>query len=1100
MIRRFVFSALLLCVLSLSAFAGNLFEHRKFKFNQPDSTVFDAYVTGDNYYYTVTDSEGYTLVKDSGTGFWCYAKLSSDGGCLVSTGIVEGDKGKLAADFPKGVDISKEAKEKIVAEKLLARDVTTTPAVEPVVPFRALSLNSTQSQDESTASYFPDATGTKNILVLLAYFPYQEGVYDPIDYQYLELDETYDSDFDPRTASRVADFFNDPNYSGEPNWEDPEDQSNTNYWGFKGSVHEYFTSVSLNKLSINATVSTSYILADHPITYYERFSSDPNNADPNNPDSVFYDPTDRHAGAKVLLQELINKSGVNLNDYDSVVCFYAGSSTSFSDIVSDWWTGTEFAGSIVKNCMILEMDWYYYPGIVEKWLARTTLGWNLPYYNAGEIGLMGSGYSPHPVKPAAPYRVLSGWIEPTIITDTGSVQTFTNATVDKIYKYSNPSDPNQYFLFENRYGADASDWDSGFAGLNIWKVDEKYYGSFSALARLVPASYGSYYYYFYKAPNRTEFTPTTMPDSRWIDYKHSDVEVTDISEAGSQMSFKFYVGGAPDADPNTIWVWDHATDPPAQDDLKGPFNSISAAVEASSSGDTILLAKGHTYIGNITLVNANVTIRSFDPSLPVDQRYSDPVRYPEDTIVKAFYPESVITMVSDSSTIEGLTITGGYARDNIDPQFEYGGGVKIGTPFEISYVADGGSPTISDCIIRDNYAFKSGGGVYCSNANLTVKSSQVYNNLAQTGSGGGVFASFRKHNDPNDIRGDSVVIEKTIIDNNDAYWGGGIATDYNNRAEIINCTIANNFATDEGGGIDCHDGTAFVVNTIIWNNEALQTPDTNQVSLRRNELLPEIYFHYSDIQGLDGLKEKYPDVFVDGRSNIDANPLFANSTMRDYHLKSKEGRWIGGYENIAKFDLFNEPNNIINNLDISVFASSWNLKTGDTGFMPAADFNLDGEIGVEDFISIAANYLVSFDGTGFVKDTVTSSCINAGDIDPAYSYASEPIENGYRINMGAYGGTVEASKSAGHSASYTLLADINGDNLVDADDYDAFVSFYTDFHGKYDSSKDYNQDGTVDDQDKEEFKKYDFDNNDWLDEQDQIYFMNSWNWSPPWEE
>ncbi len=1075
---------LLLCTLSLSAFAQNLFEHRKFNFKQPDSSVFTAYVTGDNYYNTVTTADGYTLIKDSFTGFWCYAKLSADGESLVSTGIVEGKIDKLASDFPKGVDISAKAKERIIAAKISARDTTTTPATIAVAPLRSLSANSTQSQDESNTAYFPDATGTKNVLVLLAYFPYEEGVYDPSDYPYLELDETYDSEFDPRTAPGVAEFFNNPNYSS----------SESNYWGFKGSVNEYFTSVSLSKLAINATVSPSYIKADHPIGYYENFSSDPTN------DGLpFYDATDSHAGAKVLLQELITKSGANLNNYDSVVCYYAGSSTSFSDIVSDWWTGTEFSGSIVKNCMILEMDWYYYPGIVEKWLGRTTLGWNLPYYNAGEIGLMGTGYTPHPVKPAAPYRVLSGWVEPTIITDTGSVQTFTDAAVDKIYKYSNPSDPNQYFLFENRYGPNASDWDAGFAGLNIWKIDQKYYGGFSALARLVPASYGSYYYYFYKAPNRTQLTPTTMPDSRWINYNHSDIEVTDISEAGANMSFKFNVGGAPDADPNTIFILDHAAaNPPAQGDLRGPYNSIKDAIEDSHSGDTILLAKGHTYIGNITLANSDVTIRSFDPSLPEDQRYTDPTLYPEDTIIKAFYPESVIAMVNNSSTIKGVTITGGYARDNIDPQFEYGGGIKIGTPFEIDYVADGGSPKITDCIVRDNYAFKSGGGIYSSNAKLRVENTQIYNNLAGTGSGGGIFASFRKHNDPSDIRGDSVVIKNSIIDNNDAYWGGGIATDYNNRAEIINCTITNNSATSDGGGIDCHDGTAFVVNTIIWGNESIQDPSTSQVSLRRNDLLPEIYFHYSDIQGLSGLETKYPEIFVDGRSNIDSNPLFANSANRDYHLMSKEGRWIGGSENIAKFDIFSDPNNIINNLDMSVFASSWNLKSGDTGFVAIADFNLDGEISVEDFVLIVDNYLVSFDGTDFVQDTLTSSCINAGDIDPIYSYAPEQMENGYRINMGAYGGTVEASKSAGHSASYTLLADINGDNLVDADDYDAFVSFYTAFSGKYDSSKDYNHDGTIDDLDREEFKKYDFDNNDWLDNQDQIYFMNSWNWLPPW--
>jgi hypothetical protein len=44
-------------------------------------------------------------------------------------------------------------------------------------------------------------------------------------------------------------------------------------------------------------------------------------------------------------------------------------------------------------------------------------------------------------------------------------------------------------------------------------------------------------------------------------------------------------------------------------------------------------------------------------------------------------------------------------------------------------------------------------------------------------------------------------------------------------------------------------------------------------------------------------------------------------------------------------------------------------------------------------------------------DTVTSPCIDAGD--PDSDFADEPESNGQRINLGAYGGTEQASKSAG---------------------------------------------------------------------------------------
>jgi len=45
----------------------------------------------------------------------------------------------------------------------------------------------------------------------------------------------------------------------------------------------------------------------------------------------------------------------------------------------------------------------------------------------------------------------------------------------------------------------------------------------------------------------------------------------------------------------------------------------------------------------------------------------------------------------------------------------------------------------------------------------------------------------------------------------------------------------------------------------------------------------------------------------------------------------------------------------------------------------------------------------------WVIDDVTSRCIDAGD--PNSPVGLEPEPNGGRINMGAYGGTVEASKS-----------------------------------------------------------------------------------------
>jgi hypothetical protein len=72
---------------------------------------------------------------------------------------------------------------------------------------------------------------------------------------------------------------------------------------------------------------------------------------------------------------------------------------------------------------------------------------------------------------------------------------------------------------------------------------------------------------------------------------------------------------------------------------------------------------------------------------------------------------------------------------------------------------------------------------------------------------------------------------------------------------------------------------------------------------------------------------------------------------------------------------------------------------------------------------------------GWIKDDVTSPCIDAGD--PASPIGYEPFPNGGIINMGAYGGTAEASKSYfGEPVCETIFAgDINGDCIINLRDF-----------------------------------------------------------------
>jgi hypothetical protein len=110
---------------------------------------------------------------------------------------------------------------------------------------------------------------------------------------------------------------------------------------------------------------------------------------------------------------------------------------------------------------------------------------------------------------------------------------------------------------------------------------------------------------------------------------------------------------------------------------------------------------------------------------------------------------------------------------------------------------------------------------------------------------------------------------------------------------------------------------------------------------------------YSDIQG------GWP-----GQGNIDADPCFAES-----------GRWINA----------NDPNQIAEPNDPNAV---W----------------VDGDYHLK---SQAGRWYP--DSNIWFQDDQTSPCIDAGD--PDTPFGDEPFPNGDRINMGAYGGTTEASKS-----------------------------------------------------------------------------------------
>jgi parallel beta-helix repeat protein len=221
------------------------------------------------------------------------------------------------------------------------------------------------------------------------------------------------------------------------------------------------------------------------------------------------------------------------------------------------------------------------------------------------------------------------------------------------------------------------------------------------------------------------------------------------------------------------------------------------------------------------------------------------------------------------------------------------------------------------------------------------------------------------------------MIDSCLIAHNHASIGGAIMCMDESEAIIIGNTIEDNSADMEGAGIFLYYAYCTVANNVIARNSALVgggimnllgCPSIINNTIVRNRP-SALYLEITDLYGW-GLE----------------SCVIANNIIWDNEIYLSDLVEAGEYE-IRFNDIqggWDEPDNI--DLD-PCFAD------------PAGgDYHLKSQAGRWD------------PGAGdWAVDEVTSPCIDAGD--PDADVAEEPEPNGQRINMGAYGGTDQASKS-----------------------------------------------------------------------------------------
>lgn len=229
----------------------------------------------------------------------------------------------------------------------------------------------------------------------------------------------------------------------------------------------------------------------------------------------------------------------------------------------------------------------------------------------------------------------------------------------------------------------------------------------------------------------------------------------------------------------------------------------------------------------------------------------------------------VVTGNGTDSTaiIDGFTITGGNANMDLWPH-DGGGGMnnEEGSPtvknclfFKNFGFADGGGmrnwgncrPLIIDCVFKNNEAAQEGGGMMNGPDSQTqVVNCRFLNNLSGE-DGGGMY---------NNETVNQLVVNCLFYDNTANLTGAGMYNVNNSAPQVMNCTFTSNKAKEAGGGISNRDANPVLINCILWNNEA---PENDEV----NNLRSTPAISYCNVSG-----------GYDGANNIDADPGFAKES------------------------------------------------------------------------------------------------------------------------------------------------------------------------------------------------------------------------------
>ncbi len=311
-----------------------------------------------------------------------------------------------------------------------------------------------------------------------------------------------------------------------------------------------------------------------------------------------------------------------------------------------------------------------------------------------------------------------------------------------------------------------------------------------------------------------------------------------------------------------------------------PCKTVQHAVDQAESGDSVLVATG-IYTG--VHVRAGVTqVVHITKSLTVRGGYT--------TDWNTFEPDANLTTLNAEGqglvlyvsgpgitvTIEGLRITGGDATGTA----ESGGGIY----------ATQAAVSLRDNVVYSNTADAYGGGVALMQCEATVSHNAILSNTARAleyyQGGGGLYAA----------GGDAVLVDNVVSSNSSTNRAGGVYLAGATATMTHNTLIGNRGIGREGGGVHLDGGAATLVDNTFYNNEG--------------DWGGGVYAAYSSIT-LTGntLISNTTDVYNGGGVCL----LWSTGTLNDNLIRANHAHGQGGGVDVYQSDVVLSGNLIVSN-------------------------------------------------------------------------------------------------------------------------------------------------------------------------------------------